>query len=584
VILDRNLQDAEKARKLVEELERLRAERSAFEGVWKEAQALVSSVELSFNVAEGGSAEGYKIPRRITNRPANFQETLVSGLCGYGVNPNITWMKLGLADQGLMRRYGVKDWLQAVEQAEYEEMDNSSFYTEMKMVVDQAVTFGFGIMSIDEDVPNGTTRFRQIDVPEVYLDVNEHNEYETVFRRFYMSVENAVSRFGLGRMGEEVKNLWNNGESGAARKRELEILHAVFRRKNRKGESGRNTEMPFASFYVDVSARHVIEESGYRSFPYAVFAWDRVGGKKYPVSPAIKAINDVKLLHKTEDTRLTLAQMAAKQPVAIPETMRKANDVFGKDGYIRPGAVIYYDAGAGEGVPQGISMGGNYPITLEITRDMADRIKDWFYVDFFLMLQRQGNVNQMTATAVQALQGEKASVMTNMIVNLKKALQAAVQRTYDVMSRQGRLPELPEALLRPPGGEGNRMKFTFASVLSQIQQAALRYQGAQRFLPVAGAVANLGQAYPPALEALDRFDFDAILQNEARAANMPETAIREDEDVEAIKERRAQAQAAAAQQAQEQQAQEEIARNYNKLNEPPKPGSPAAALFGEGAA
>jgi hypothetical protein len=340
--------------------------------------------------------------------------------------------------------------------------------------------------------------------------------------------------------------------------------------------------MPFASMYVDRNNSHILLESGYRSFPYAIFAWDRMGGKKYPVGPAIKAINDVKLLHKTEDTRLTRAQMAAKTPVAMPETMRKASEIFGKDKYIRPGAIFYYDHGAGDQVPTGINLGGNYPITLDITQQQAENIKDWFYVDFFLMLQQQ-NIAGMTATAVQALQGEKATVMTNMIVNLKKALQVVVQRTYDIMTGMGRTPELPAALLRPSGAEGNRLKFNFASVLSQIQQSALRYQGAQQFLNTAMPIAQLGQAYPPALEALDRFDFDVILQNEARAAHMPETAIREDEDVQAIKEQRAQAQAAQQQMAQQQQAQQTLAQNYNKLSEPPKPGSPAAALFGQGA-
>jgi hypothetical protein len=111
-----------------------------------------------------------------------------------------------------------------------------------------------------------------------------------------------------------------------------------------------------------------------------------VGGKKYPLSPAIKAINDVKLLHKSEDTRLTLAQMAAKTPVAMPESMRSASEIFGKDKYIRPGAILYYDKSAGEQVPAGVNLGGNYPITLDITKQQADNIKDWFYVDFFLML------------------------------------------------------------------------------------------------------------------------------------------------------------------------------------------------------
>jgi len=580
LIIDQSLSDKEKAEKLCRELDRLKKERSAFEGTWKEAQELVSSIILSFEVTEGNATKGYNLPKRITNRPANFQETLVAGLCGYAVNPNLTWMKLGLSDQEIMRAHGVKDWLEEVELAEYEEFDNLNFYPEMKIVVDQATIFGLGIMYIEEDIVNVQARFRQIDVTEVYLDTNEYNEYETVFRRFFMTVENAVSRFSLERMHQSIRERWGIPNS-EEKTREIEILHAVFRRKNRKGMSDRSTEKPVASFVVDVANRHVIEESGYDSFPYAIFAWDRIGGMKYPISPAIKAINDVKLLHKTEDTRLTLAQMSAKQPVALPETMRTASEIFGKDGYLRPGALLYYDKAAGEGTPAAVNIGGNYPITLDITQQMAENIKDWFFVDFFLMLQRQ-NVGQMTATAVQALQGEKAAVMTNMIVNLKKALQVVVQRTYDIMARQGRIPELPPALLR--GGEGYRMKFTFASVLSQIQQSALRFQGAVQFMPMAKAVAQLGQVYAPALDALDRFDFDVILQNEARAASMPETAIREDEDVQAMQAQRAEVEAAHMQAAQQAQEQALMAQNYNKLNEPPVPGSPAEALFEQGVA
>jgi len=63
---------------------------------------------------------------------------------------------------------------------------------------------------------------------------------------------------------------------------------------------------------------------------------------------------------------------------------------------------------------------------------------------------------------------------------------------------------------------------------------------------------------------------------------MPETAIREDEDVQAIQERRAQEEAARAEAEKAQQQQVALAQNYNKLNEPPKPGSPAEALFGQG--
>jgi hypothetical protein len=571
MILPPTLSDKEKAQRICAEFARMQAERASFEPGWKEAQHFVSSVELSFSQNEGEDTQGYTIPKRITNLPANYLDTLVSGICGYAVNPNLTWLKLGLFDKKSLKSYGVKDWLEDVEEAEYEEFNANNLYIEIKMLVESAAVYGFGIMLIDEDIINKNARYKTISVPEVYLDTNEYDEYETVFRCFYMTVENAVAWFSIEKMAETIKSVWNteSGSSNSSRNNKIKILHAVFRRKNGKGVSERTTEMPFASFYVDISNQHIIMENGYRSFPYAIFSWDRIGVKKYPISPSIKAINDVKLLNKTEESRLTLAKKSADPAMNVPETMR-GRENFG------PGGYNYFDKS--DMVASQLQAGANYPITVEITNQQAENIKDWFYVDFFLMLQAQGNLNQMTATAVQALQGEKAAVMTNMIVNLEKCLRVIVQRTFDIMARQNRLPDMPQALM----GRQNRLDFTFSGVLSQIQKSALRYQGAARFLSIANPIANLGQAYPPALEAFDRFDFEVILKNEARAANLSEMAIREDDDVEAIRQARMQAAAAQAQAAQEQEQQKLLAQNYNKLNQPVQPNSPAEALQGAG--
>jgi hypothetical protein len=566
MILKQGLSDKEQAQKLCEELGRLQAERANFEETWDMAQHFVSSVELEFSPEENADTEGYQVPKRITNKPASYLETLVSGICGYAVNPNITWLKLGLSNKDGMNAYGVKDWLEDITEAEYEEFNGGNMYTQIKLMVDAAATYGDGVMLIDEDVVNKGIRYKTINKPELYLDVNEYDEYETVFRLFYMTRENAVSEFGLDKMAEAIRDAWSEDNS-ADHRAKLQILHAVFRRKNGRGVSERATEMPFASFYVDVANQHIMRESGYRSFPYAVFAWDRTGGKKYPISPAIKALNDAKLLNKIEETRLEVAQKSADPPVYMPETMRGAEA-------LGPGGINYLKNG--DQVPGQIPVGANYPITLEVTNSQAETIKDWFYVDFFLMLQAQGNVNQMTATAVQALQGEKAAVMTSMIVSLEKALRVVVQRTFDILARQGRLPDIPAALL----GHQNKLKFTFSGVLSQIQKASLRYQGAARFIGMAQPVAQLGQVYPPAMEALDRFDFEVILESEARASNLSEKAIREDEDVDEMRRARAEAQAAQMQAAQQQESQKLLAQNYNKLNEPVQPGSPAAAMEG----
>jgi hypothetical protein len=46
---------------------------------------------------------------------------------------------------------------------------------------------------------------------------------------------------------------------------------------------------------------HIIKEPGYKTFPYAVFIWKKINGKKYGIGPALMAVNGIKLLHLAEE-------------------------------------------------------------------------------------------------------------------------------------------------------------------------------------------------------------------------------------------------------------------------------------------
>jgi hypothetical protein len=220
-----------------------------------------------------------------------------------------------------------------------------------------------------------------------------------------------------------------------------------------------------------------------------------------------------------------------------------------------------------------VQIGANFPITLEITQEQEERIKEWFHVDFFLMLQKM-NLNQMTATAVVELQGEKAAVLSNMVSNLNSALHKIVQRSVDILFRQGKLPELPYAL------QENRtaMKVEFIGVLAQAQKKAYQTSGIMQGLQVMAALANMAQAVPGIQESFDWVNVPEILKNGFRTAGVSELTIREEDEVMAIQQARAQAQAAAAQQQRDMLQQQELMKNYKNLNEPVNSDSPMGEL------
>jgi hypothetical protein len=560
MILKQGLSGRDKAEALTRELSTLKSRRRDFESAWEEAQRFVSSTVLKFTEENDDSHEKYLIPRRITGRPANYLETLVAGISGYSINPNILWLKLGVSDRALEDKYGVKDWLELSEDALYKAYNDGNLYAQIPALIESAATFGHGVMLIDEDVVNKKIRCSTMNAREIFLDVNEYDEVDTVFREFYMSVENAAAYFGLDKLAPEIRETWNDEES---KDRPLHLCHAVYKKKGADGGNALTDKFMYASVFVDLDNRHVVKEGGYHNFPYAVFIWKKTMGKNYGMSPALAAVNDIKFLHKTEESLLEVAQLAARPPVNVPAKLKGSEQLVpdGRNYYLTANEVI-----------SPIQVGANFPITLEITRDMENRIKDWFHVDFFLMLQQQSR--QMTATEVVELQGEKAAVLSNLVSNLNYALQKIVQRSVDILFRQGKMPELPRALRR----EGTSMKVDFIGILAQAQRKAHRTSGLMQGLQIMGALAQMAPAVPQISEAFDYVDASQILKNGFESGGMSQLAIREEDDVRKIRQARAEAQAAMEQQQQAVQQQQDLLKNYKQLNEPVNPDSPIGRM------
>jgi hypothetical protein len=225
-----------------------------------------------------------------------------------------------------------------------------------------------------------------------------------------------------------------------------------------------------------------------------------------------------------------------------------------------PHGYNYYTA-AGEMVSP-VAVGANYPISLEINKAIEDRVKDWFHVDFFLMLQ-QDRGKAMTATEVMELQGEKAAVLSDLVVALNGALRQIITRSFSILFRKRMIPPPPEALR----GSAARLKVDFTGPLAQAQKKYHEAGGIAQGLQIAGAVAQIAPA------ALDVINFDKLLKTGLEGAGVSQLIINEDEDVEKIRRARAEAQERARQQEMAMEQQKNILGNFNKLNEPVQPGS-----------
>ena len=209
-----------------------------------------------------------------------------------------------------------------------------------------------------------------------------------------------------------------------------------------------------------------------------------------------------------------------------------------------------------------VRTGENYPITLQELANYEQAVKDWFYVDYFLALQeKQGN---MTATEVMELQGEKAATLSTFIVSLNKFLSNVISRSFKLLMRAGRLPPPPMALAK----SNTALKIDFTGPLAQNQKKYHQMGGTMQAL---GAIGPIMQMFP---NAGDFIDGDELMKSTMEGMGMPQNIIREDDDVQKVREERIKAQQEAAAQQQQMAMAQTLMQNANKLGQGAQEGSP----------
>ncbi len=524
--------------------QQLKDNRAKFEGNWTEAQTYADNVVMNW----GKPGEVPSRPKRFTSKPFQYNKTLVAGILGYAVSPSLVWFKLGMENTDLLKEYGVKDWLEKCESELLAMFNRSNFYREMNPTVKDATCPGHGVIFIEEDIENTRIRYTHFPLNEIFLDVNAYGEIDTCFRWYADTLRNIVDFFGEDNVSDEMRRQikepshWNDSH---------EILMCVYPRENYNPEFKDAKNMPYACIYMDLKERHILKESGYREFPFAVFEWERYSGFAYGSSPAQDALPDIKALNIIKKSSLQIAQTSAEPPMMASQEMHDID--------LSPRGITYLPTKDSRLEP--VRTGENYPITLQELANYEQAVKDWFYVDYFLALQeKQG---QMTATEVMELQGEKAATLSTFIVSLNEFLSNIIQRSFNLLMRAQMLSPPPMALMN----QNAIIKIDFTGPLAQNQKKYHQMGGTVQAL---NAIGPIMQMFP---NAGDFLDGDELMKSTMEGMGMPQNIIREDDDVKKIREDRIKAQQEAAAQQQQMAMAQSLMQNANKMGEAPQEGS-----------
>lgn len=377
--------------------------------------------------------------------------------------------------------------------------------------------FGTSALFIDE-IPGVTLRYRAIALSELVIDLDHTGRVDTVYRCFQLTARQAMQIPGWAdKLPRGIKS------SAEARANDMfEFVHCV--KPNGDYVAGRAGPqgMRYQSRYVSREGQVLLDDSGYRSMPYAVGRYVTGPREIYGRSPAMEALADIKSLQEMEKTMLRMAHRMVDPPLILAE--EGALNAFS----VRPNALNYgYLREDGTPLVQPLQTGGNLPIGIEMSDQKRKAVNDSFLVTLFQILVENPRV--MTATEVLQRAQEKGALLgPTMGRQQSEFLGPIIDRELDLLSAGGDLPVPPPQLMDYIMGGGEILpKYTGPLArLMKAEEAAGILRTIEAILPVAQASGDMS--------VLRRINADQAVKVIAEANNVPAKALRTDEELEAM--------------------------------------------------
>lgn len=447
--------------------------------------------------------------------------TLGAGMMS-GVTPRgREWFKLETADTELMQYQPVKVWLSQVTYLMHRVFLSSNTYRSLHSMYEELAAFGTAATVITPDFKNVIHHY-PLTTGEYAIATNWKGEVTTLYREFQKTVHELVAEFGIESVSNTVRGMYERGSLDAW----VTVIHAIEPREDRDPSKADSKNMPWRSVYFELGGEQhkYLRESGFQRFPALCPRWATAGGDIYGNSPGMDALGDIKQLQHEQLRKAQGIDYMTKPPLQVPISMKN------RDVETLPGGVSFVDASSPNG---GIRTA--FDVRIDLSHLLADindvrsRINGAFYADLFLMLANQTDT-RMTATEVAERHEEKLLMLGPVLERLQnELLDPLIEMTFDEVMKAGIVPPPPEEL------QGHNINVELVGILAQAMRA-VGANSIDRFVGNLGAVAQ----FKP--DVLDNFDGDKWASIYADALGVDPQIIVPADQVQAVRQQRAQAQ------------------------------------------
>ena len=533
--------DRKKLNELNQRRAELERERQSWKRDWQDLSPYFLPRKCRFLEDGERSNEGGLRRGSLDSTGIYAMRDLAAGLHGGMTSPARAWFKLSLQNSELEGARDVRLWLDEVERRMRDILHRSNFYNAVHQVYEELATFGTAFMFEMPDTRTGV-RFHTMTIGEYCIDADEHGRVDTVFRVMDMTLRQLVRKFGLDKLPEHLRHMWESQRNWNER---FKVVHAVYPRDDRDPDKIDGKNKPWASVhYLDgPNSGHgsggdtypcFLSEGGYDEFPGFGVRWDVTGGDVYGRSPGMDTLPDCVLLQSMTTSMLKALHKEVDPPMVVAGKDKGVN--------LLPGGVTFVDPmqGQGQGVYPAMQLRHNIQGTAAAIAQIQQQVREGLFNSLFRMLLNSDRRN-ITAREIAAKEEEKMVLIGPVLERMHDELLIPItNRTFNLMAAGNFLPPWPEEM------GGQPIKVEFVSVLAQAQKMV----GTGAIERYVGFIGQMAQMAP---EVLDAVNPDKVADAYGEYLGVDAVIIRSQEERDQMREQRAQ------QQAQMQQQQEQMA-------------------------
>lgn len=539
---------------MIRRLGQLKNERSSFDSHWKSIAQVTSPRSARFFTSERNRGE--RRNQDIYDETAVYAlRTLQSGMGAGMTSPARPWFKLKLGDKKLMEVQSVKLWLNDAETAIRDCFNKSNLYQSLAGVYLQSGAFGTSVMLILED-DEDDIRCHTLPIGSYCIATDGKGRVNSIYREYSMTVGQLVDDFGFENCSDAVRASYESNNLDAW----VDVLHVIEPNDGRDSTKLDNKNMPFRSVRIEKGGQseddRYLSFTGFREFPAIAPRWEVTGEDVYATScPGMIALPSILMLQRAVKLYDKICNKIADPPLKADVMLR--NEITS----MLPGGITYISglgtaAGAGVAPIHEISPVVLGPLSEKIA-DLQQKIRRAFFEDMMQMFATS-DVNDMTAREVEERHQEKLLVLGPVMERFDdEAFDAAINRTFRILERRGKIPK------PPPEMQGYPVVIENVSVMA----SAMKMVGTASVDRLLSFVGNLIAVFP---QAADKIDVDVAIEEYADMLGSPPKILKPGESVDKIRSARAQAQ-------QKQAQAEQMATMAPALQQ----GADAARLLSE---